>query len=387
MSNEYCLCCIQSLNDDIAFIEAQSQGLQVQTANQKILQVELQNLIETISVSSRQLEPLKRAPFGKPDGLEAIESSLLLLYKAMITIDPSLRQTSEQGDDEKKRSSVFGTNELSQMRALLDKRDRYVVESSIFLERLRQFMDMSFGAAFMDTKDALANQLNGASQQKLDVGVHDIARDALWQYRPLLLFAKEIDRKAWETLIRSYQACARPIYQDELRDNVTAWKKMTRKPTGEEQDVLFTTQEKDGEGLSSTARKLTVKRSQTLAKGLRSMSSEKVPGDKDKSQPGRCFPYEAFAGVLEETWPLILTEQNFIVDFFHANSSENADLTELIVSAPPGQRRGTNLYAKKLFESDRAMAKRVQEVMEEIFSSWPNDMQNLVEWAVKTDPL
>ncbi|KAF4952450.1 hypothetical protein F66182_18445, partial [Fusarium sp. NRRL 66182] len=43
---------LSTLHDDVAFIEAQSQGLQVQTANQKLLQSELQNLLKTLSISA-----------------------------------------------------------------------------------------------------------------------------------------------------------------------------------------------------------------------------------------------------------------------------------------------------------------------------------------------
>ncbi|OCK76882.1 hypothetical protein K432DRAFT_334895 [Lepidopterella palustris CBS 459.81] len=383
---------LSSLNDDIAFIEAQSQGLQVQTANQKLLQTELQQLVDTISITPYQLEPLKRAPIGKPEGLEAIETSLLLLYKAMVTIDPALAQGSRSSavDDPSKFTSTSGFNnsELASMRALQEKRDRYLNESALFLDRLKQFMDMTFGAALLNTQDALARQKAGGSKAstKLDVAAHDLARNLLWQYSPLLLFAKEIDRASWDELIRMYQSRARPIYQDEIRDNVLAWKKIARKPTGDEQDLLFTTQEKEAESLTGAARKLTVKRSQTLARGLRSASNEKE-SKIDKSQNGRLHAFETFAGVLDEVSPLIFTEQNFVTDFFHATSAENLDFYDAVNLTPPESRRGTNLFTRKQFEPDREMAKRVMELMEEMYSSWPTDLQNLVEWAVKADPL
>lgn len=383
---------LSSLNDDIAFIEAQGQGLQVQTANQKLLQTDLQQLVDTISITPGQLESLKRAPIGKVEGLEEIESSLLLLYKAMITIDPTLVQGSRSStvDDPSKfaNTSSFGNSELASMRALQEKRDRYLNESTLFLERLKQFMDMTFGAALMDTKDAIARQAISDSKPstKLDVAAHDIARNALWQYSPLLLFAKEISRPTWDELIRMYQARARPIYQDEMRDNTITWKKIARKPTGDEQDLLFTSQEKEAESLSGAARKLTVKRSQTLARGLRSTSGDKE-AKAEKSQSGKLHPFEVFAGVLDELSPLIFTEQNFVTDFFHATSAENIDFPDAVNAAPPEGRHSTNLFARKLFEPDRAMAKRVMEVMEEMYSFWPTDMQNLMEWAVKADPL
>ena len=85
------------MNDDIAFIEAQSQGLQVQTANQRLLQHELQQLVETISITVDQLEVLRRAPIGKINGLVEIENALVLLYKALITIDPAFVAGSRAG--------------------------------------------------------------------------------------------------------------------------------------------------------------------------------------------------------------------------------------------------------------------------------------------------
>ncbi|KAJ9635192.1 hypothetical protein H2199_008678 [Coniosporium tulheliwenetii] len=374
---------LSSLNDDIAFIEAQSQGLQVQTANQKLLQTELQTLVDTISISPGQLEALRRAPIGKTDGLEAIESSLLLLYKAMITIDPKIRQANRSSTS---LDHSIGSSELSTMRALQEKRDRYLSESTLFLSRLEQFMDMTFGAAFMNTKDALSRPDPLKSPTKLEVGVHDLARNTLWQYSPILLFAKEIDVLSWEALIRMYQSRARALYQEELRENISAWQKTARKPTGEEQELLFTSQEKDTESLSTTARKLTVKRSQTLARSLRSASNEKEV-IRDKKQDGRLHPFEIYSGVLDEAIPLVFTEQNFIVDFFHATSSENLDFAEAVTSTPVSARRGTNLYARKLFEPDRAMAKRVVDVMDDLYSFWPADLSNLIEWAIKSDPL
>lgn len=367
---------LSSLNDDIAFIEAQSQGLQVQTANQKLLHSELQKLVDTISIDTRELEPLRAAKISKPEGLEVIENSLLLLYKAMITIDPAIRQGAVIAEG----ASGMGNSELSNMRALQEKKQRYLQESAIFLKRLCQHMDMTFGAAMLNTRDAIARQTAG-NATKLDPATHDFARNILWQYSPLLLFAKEIDWQTWENLLKMYQSRARPVYQEEFRDNVTNWKKMARRPTGEEQDLLFTSQEKDTETLKTTARKLTVKRSGTLARGLRSNSTTQV----DKG--GRLYPYEAFAGALDEMAPLVFTEQNFIVEYFHATSSENVDFADAVTAQPPHARKGSNLMARRMFEPDRAMAKRVTAVMDDIFSFWPTELQNLVEFVVNSDPL
>jgi hypothetical protein len=56
---------LDTLRDDVEYIEAQSQGLQVQTANQKLLQVELQGLLSTLTISPSSLRPLYEAPWSR----------------------------------------------------------------------------------------------------------------------------------------------------------------------------------------------------------------------------------------------------------------------------------------------------------------------------------
>ncbi|KAF2003597.1 hypothetical protein P154DRAFT_486190 [Amniculicola lignicola CBS 123094] len=382
---------LSSLNDDIAFIEAQSQGLQVQTANQRLLQSELKQLVDTISITPSDLEPLRRAPIGKVNGLMAIESSLLLLYKALITIDPAFIQGSRatNGDLDKitSNSSGFGNSELAEMQALQEKKDRYLNESALFLDRLKQHMTITFGAAFLQTKDALANlDKTAMPSMRANIEAHNAGRGMLWMLSPVILFAKEIDRDSWDKMLRMYQTQAGQVYQEEIRDNVLSWKRFARKPTGDEQDLLFTAQEKETESLTGAARKLTVKRSQTLARGLRAASGDKE-SKTDKVQAGKLYPFDVFSKALEDIGPILLTEQNFITDFFHATSSDAVDFPDAVMAAPPEDRRTPDLYTRKLFESDRAMAKRVAEVMEDIFSFWPTETQNLVDWAIKADPL
>jgi hypothetical protein len=277
------------------------------------------------------------------------------------------------------------------MRALQEKRDRYITESTLFLDRLKSHMQVTFGAALLDTEEAISKRTGGGSQllTKLDVGVHDLARKALWKYSPLLLFAKEVDESSWNQLIAAYQLSAGAIYKKEIVDNATAWKKIARKPTGDEQDLLFTSQEKEPEsiaGMAGAARKLTVKRSQTLARGLRSTSGDKE-AKSEKVQKGRLYPFETFAGFLNEMSPLVFTEQNFVTEFFHATSSENIDFPDAVIAAPPDGRHGTNLFARKLYEPDRAMAKRVAEIMSDMFTGWEDAMKSMIAWAVEVDPL
>jgi len=373
----------QTLNDDVAYIEAQSQGLQVQTANQKLLYTELQNLIATISLDASQLEPLRRAPLGDPQGLEAIEGALLLLYRALQTIDPALL-----GKDLVAANNRKDEQALSSMRVLQEKRSLYMSEAHEFLTRIRNYAEPTFAMAFQKAKETHRNSTSSRSSAQQDFSAHDIARSSLWQLRPLMIFAEDIDKKAWQDIIATYVVQARTMYQGEVQEMVTQWKKGTRRPGGEEQDALFTAQEKEADGLAGTARKLTVKRSHTLARMTRAASAEKravLNRNQENKQP--C---EAFAGALEETIPLIFTEQNFIIDFFHSDSLSvgPSDFVEAVTSSRPSERRGTNLHApRRLVEGDRAMSQKLLGLMEGVFPTWPNEMQSLMDWALQADSL
>lgn len=359
---------MQSLNDDVAYIEAQSQGLQVQTANQKLLHTELKKLVDTISISPREMEPLRQATLGDLDGLEAIETCLQHLYRAL-----NLRGS---------KAIHHADTDLSSMRALQDKKEMYMRETSQFLNRMQKYMDPTFGQAAMQAKDALGRPKGGI--MKTNVSAHDAGRKMLWKFSPLMLFAKEVDIEIWEGLMRTYQNRIRTVYQDEFRELVLTWKSKAKKPTGEELEPLFVTQEKEPEGLTSTARKLTVKRSQTIVRSFRNPSIDKT-GSLHRGHDIQCPAWESFSRVLEGMVPLITTEQNFVIDFFHASSVENQDFDDALMAAPPSKREGTNLHVKRAPDPDREISRRVNEAVEDIFGYWSQEMKNLLEWVVKQD--
>jgi exocyst complex component 1 len=316
----------------------------------------------------------------------------------MLTIDPSLSlsgpRPSEDGSLGVERSGGIGNSEIGSMQVLQEKKDVYRDEAATFLRRLRPFLQVKFAAAIDETRKALEREkgsgLARAGKVKLDTRNHDLARDVLWRYSPLMLFTREVDRPEWEELMKTYETVSRPLYQDEFRDAVFAWKRTAKKAAGDESDILFTSQiEKQAEGIATTARKLTVKRSQTLAKSLRSPIGDhasKASIDKGGSD-GRLPRYEVFGGLLEEMLPIVSMEQNFVVKFFHITSLEQYDFPEAVAAAPPDERRGGDLRRPRVMEPNRELAKQVVQSMEEIYSFFPADLQALVDWSLQSDPL
>ncbi|KXT15797.1 hypothetical protein AC579_6240 [Pseudocercospora musae] len=377
---------LSSLNEDIAFIEAQSQGLQVQSANQKLLQSELQSLVDTMALDRRVMEPLRYGNLSDASGLEEVENSLVRLYQALLTMDPTMRS---RGQNRPKSSSGIGENDTSAMVALREKKLVYEREMHDFCQRLLQFLDSRFMTSMNSIKGRVLRQGGGAGLAKLQPEAFSEVRNSLWMYSPLLLFAKELNTPAWTTLMRMYQTRANPLYKDAFRENVQNWKRAARASTGDETEVLFTAQEKEDPaagGLTSTARKLTVKRSMTLAKTLRGTTSDKHSASEHR-QPGAMMRSQAFADALNEMAPLVSREQNFVVDLFHANSMETTDFIDAVQSAPPSARRGTNLLDRKPIEPDREMAQHVTGTVNKIFDFFLPEMKAMQDWAMSEDPI
>ena len=377
---------LQTLSDDIAYIEAQGQGLQVQAANQKLLRKELESLLETCAISESDLGALRAAPLETASGVEEIEASLLTLFKAMTKIDPTLGNSeSRKSEDLNGDQSLGLDSDYGKMRIVQEKKEMYLSESSQFMRRFVVFMERQFSEAFRETKNAL----DGALSKKADAHNHDAGRDLLWMYAPLVLYARDVDLDNWSRILQIYQDRSHPIYKVEFRDAMEAWKKSARKTTGDESELLFTSQqERKEEGLATTARKLTVKRSQTLARSLRSpLGDGSRTSLADKTPGGGLMPYEVFAGVLDDLLPLVEMEQNFVVDFFHATTLEQSDFPDLVLASRPHDRRGGDLRRHRLMEPDRDLARRVTKAMESIFVFLESGLQQLMDWVLMVDPL
>lgn len=332
----------QTLSDDIAYIEAQGQGLQVQTANQKLLKRELESLLETCAITSDDLEALRVAPLENMRGLEDVEFALVTLFKAMMKIDPTLggHEALPTADATMDPERALGLNsDYGNMRIVQEKKEMYLQESTYFMRRLLDFMARQFDEAFAETR----RSLEGALSKKSDSSNYDAGRDLLWKYSPLMLYARDVDLGNWNRLLEMYQDKGSPLYKSQVQNVVAVMRRNARKPTGDEAELLFSSQvEKQQEGVATTARKLTVKRSQTLARALRSPLADggsRTNLDKAGSDGG-CHAYEVFGSVLDDVLPLVEMEQNFIIDFFHATTLEQVDFADAVAARPPRDRRG-----------------------------------------------
>lgn len=332
---------------------------------------------------------MTESPLESVEGVEEVETALVTLYKAMHKIDPSMGnadviKTEDESSDQDPTIDFNG--DYAKMRIVQEKKQMYMQESTVFMERLVQFMAREFAVAYEEVRRALKSSLH----KRIDPHNHDAGRDLLWKYDPLMLYARDVDLENWNRLIQQYQDASHPTYKMELRDALDLWKRNARKTTGEDA-LLFTTEhEKKEEGIATAARKLTVKRSQTLAR-IRSPLGEKGESNKSaadlRADASRSSPYEVFASVLDDLLPLVEMEQNFIIDFFHATTLEQIDFPDAVAAINPRSRRGNDLKRHRMMEPDRDLARRVTRSMEVIFPFLEKDLGNLVDWVLVQSPL
>lgn len=313
-----------------------------------------------------------------------------MLFKAMVIIDPNLSLLAPKANEDNGmrlgKASGFGNSEIGNMRVLQEKKDTYRDQSVRFLRRLKPFLQVKFGAAIEETKMAIEREGQGSlskriGKTRLDSKNHDLARDSLWKYSPLMLFSREIARIEWEEIIKIYDTICKPVYQEEFGMAFLSWKNAAKKSTGDESEILFSSQMEKTEGL--TGRKLTVKRSGTLR--FRSDNASKT--SVDKIPDGRPNYYEVFGTALDEVLPIIITEQNFIVEFFHFSSLEFQDFPDAVTATAPDDRRGSDLRRPRPIDPNRDLGKKVFQCMEDVFSSFPGEIQNFIKKATDSDPL
>lgn len=353
------------------------------------------------------IDALRSAPLDKGTYLADVEDTLLQLYKTMLKIDPTLC-----GYDGKDKGAGIGSNlahlgddlELAmalgldngvpnglnnsygRMRIVQEKRDVCLQESNIFINRFTRHMETEFDTAFASTR----NMLDRALSRKSDKEIYQTHRRHLWKYTSFILYTRDLHLESWEGVLQTYPERGSPLFRSTFRSILESWKANSRKDVDDGAELLFTHQpEKQHDNLATAARKLTVKRSQTLAGRFRSDTVNKQAADKSAAN-SRSLPYEVFRGALDDLTPLIEMEQNFIIDYFHATTLEEINFEDYLASQPAGRDRKApdhEWLGFRRMEPDRDMARRVTRIVEAMFSFLEGDLQRLMEWVMAINPL
>ncbi|KAG4305000.1 hypothetical protein PORY_001675 [Pneumocystis oryctolagi] len=356
-----------TIKDDILHIETQNRGLQVQSANQKKLALELQNLLDTLSIDSHDLEALKKASFESTAGIMDIEKSLTFLYKALkISI-------ASETDNEAQTGDVI---------MMEGKRVEYEKESNEFLSRLAHYLNIRFQ---LELANLIHKDYSPSTKVlKPQLVSHVSAYMSFYRYQSFMLYAKQLNPSMFLTFQQYYIKYASGFYNNDFEKFFNIWRVITKKDILEETDFLFSSI-KDVIYRMVNVKSLGVKRSATTVKTSRGPITD--IWKYEKNQETGIPATEAFSHVIKELINVISQEQNFITLFFHMISIRRQDYDELVSWNNNQIDIVEGLKMRNPVESNRSLAKSVLNMMSKIMSSLEENILSFGEFCCRSDPM
>lgn len=370
-----------SFGDEIAHIEGQGEGLQVQTRNQKVLWTELNNILHTVSLPNEALAALGTHGFSKIGDIAIVEKVLIDLYNAVKAVKSS-------GND-------GGGEFLGSMRALKEKRHIYEQAAAEFMSKYKAFLDKQIAAAVAKAENTIV-QTQQSNEPKL-ITLENIVFQDLYPTSSITLFVKEIDDLNYFSLLRGYQQKIKPYYDEASAAYFIKWKRTIGQQEKGISD-LFVSKEVSEVSISSQM-KTSLKRSGTLAK-LRPHTEPKDRGDRHGSAAGLANSNAASAenalianiaksspvsgylvkcmGVIKS---LLICQQELLVVIFHVSSFAVSKYPEYVKASPVTLRMKEHgeLYERVFdIDSDRGKAQDLLNAMNEIFSPLQDHMVKFV---------
>ncbi|OCH94698.1 hypothetical protein OBBRIDRAFT_769029 [Obba rivulosa] len=279
---------LNAVSDDIAYIQSQNRGLQVQTQNQRALLDELEDLLHTVQVDKQALLALTQESLEKPASIQRLEEAATELYKAL--------QASRDRD----------------MAATMERLEEYRTHNVQFCKRLLDYLSIMFTAQskrVLGDSNGIVRDSNGRPAIK----DHKEMETYLGRYSGLMLYLKEMEESIYGKLCAAYFSAASALHNAQMKAMLAACSDVMKKPVDEEVDGFST-----AVSTASTFKAASsgVRRAGTIVRSpLESRRSRKEQGDGDMR------PSDAFGLVLDQIASAIYREEDFIADFLQINDA------------------------------------------------------------------
>ncbi|KAF5384820.1 hypothetical protein D9615_001378 [Tricholomella constricta] len=280
---------LNTVNDDISYIQSQNRGLQVQTQNQRALLGELENLLQTVNVEQQSLVTLTQESLEKPQSLQRLEEAAAQLYKAL-----------QAGRD-------------TDMAATMERLQEYRTHNVQFCKRMLDFLSIMFTAQ----STLLLGDNNGinttAGRGKPGLISHEEMESYLGRYSGLMLYLKEMDENVYAKLCAAYFSVASGLHGAQMKTMFSTYINYVKKASEEVHEHSF----------SSTPATVVSKGAVGMRRAGTIIRSpiEGRHKEKDKTPDGDLRVSEAFGLVLEQLAPAIYRENEFITDFLQINDA------------------------------------------------------------------
>ncbi|CAG8512919.1 2034_t:CDS:10 [Funneliformis mosseae] len=313
---------LNSMGDDIHHIESQNRGLQVQTANQKALLSELDRLIQSITLPEEVIQILFKESMDTIQGVQNIEHAAAEIKRVLETpLDENTRQ----------------------MMAVKEKLEAYRLHCNNFCSRFYEYMRIMFQ---FQAETLMNDKSRGPRHNSLTIQDHESITENLSKYRGLSLWMKEMDPKRHLEIQSIYVISKESIYKKEAKAYLSQMRHlMSKRELAEEASYVFSA------ALNQSHRT-------SLSYGYNWLTSEslKPPWEFKDGGGGKLPPEEAFDHCLQTIVPLMVNEQNFILDFFHLE-----------------KKKAENKKEDRSIE-DNKTKKKLTEHMEKFFSFLPEEL-------------
>ncbi|WFD33583.1 hypothetical protein MCUN1_000396 [Malassezia cuniculi] len=318
--------------DDIAFIESQNRGLQVQSSNQRLLLQEIEVLISTINVDDKATRALASATIGSAnDDVGQLEVAAAALYKSILQARPD--------------------------------RARAGTELAALGARLAECEDMAarFGARLLSAIASLcesqvhillSDKARMAQMSNSVIPDHASLEAELGRYCGLVLFVKETAPTTFSQLSNAYLTSAARCYATEMQ-LVFGSLSSQLKSAPEEKE-----------------------RGPTRSGSIRRPSIQRDTAPAPPS--GTVAPGDALRNLVSTVNAAVAREQTFLADLLHMNDT-NVTFADYMDLEPYFRRRA----AVTSINGSRDL----RTAIETVFAAFSNELHGFVSQAVSRDPL
>ncbi|GMM35852.1 GTP-Rho binding exocyst subunit [Saccharomycopsis crataegensis] len=318
---------LDGFSEEISFIENQSSGLQVTTANKKILWNELKDILSNVSLSSEELRVLTTYQISRNENnIITIEKVLRGLYSALKTI--------RGAGGAKSKSADLIENDLGNMRALTERNRVYEQYSQGFLTGVQNSLSKEFGSVFNEI-DNISNQAFGRTNASIDtqwiIKTLNNHFSSLLIYAGFVLYAKEISSDKFFTITDVYQKYSRRSFYQFIENALSFHTRSLKECLGDHK-YNFSFDYRD------TKSNLTINPNErATARNVIKIFDSKL-----------CATvFDTTYGILKLLQDLIAQQQNFIADFFHYSSLNEMSLDDYLKVFENPKDRVTSFLEKK----------------------------------------
>ncbi|KLO20758.1 hypothetical protein SCHPADRAFT_816552 [Schizopora paradoxa] len=340
---------LNAVGDDIAHIQSQNRGLQVQTQNQKVLLSELEKLLQTVHVDRETLLTLTQESLEKTDSIQRLEEAAVDLYKALLA-----------GRD-------------NDMAATMERLDEYRTHNIQFCKRILDFLTIMFTAQsnllLKDGSGVIPKGKNGFPE----ILSHQDIEAYLGRYCGLMLYLKEMDEGKYSKLCAAYFSAASDLHSKQVKALVKLALSIIKRPPDEEEYQGFSVTPANSNWTAGGLR-----RAGTI---VRSPLDNRKEKEKGKQGSGTLLAQEALDGVLEQLAPLVYHENEFIADFLQIND------VALTFADYMGLDHYFRRQAAEFAGLSQTTAKLIRGAMDLIFGSLSAELKTFIDDALSRDQI